>query len=344
MGKKFKIIFSIIVFILLVYFLLHVLSLIFIPKWLTTDDNMHSYISKGFYAEKKNSLDILFMGNSDMYRGISPIVLYEKYGIAGYGYTSAGQRMWTAYYLLKDALRTQQPKVIVLGVDALFNETDSSDSNYRKVFDQMQNSTVKLEAINDDIYDFNLNKKISFWFPIFRYHSRYTSLTKNDFKYAFSDYYFDYKGLDLNKSVVPYRGGFKYMQDKDEVISIPEKCQKYLDLIVELCKKNKITLILTELPSADSWSLAKHEAVLEYANSHDLEFWDLNLEPDKFGFDWFTDSSDGGDHLNVYGAAKVTKYLGEKLKEYSLPDHRDDKKYSHFEKSLKKYHQVIYGG
>lgn len=341
MKKTLTTILTIIISLLLVYFSLHILSLLFIPKWLTTDDNMHSYISKGFYAEEKNSLDVLFMGNSDIYRGISPMELYDEYGIKSYGYTSAGQRMWTAYYMLKEALRYQKPKVIVLGVDSLFNESNSSISNYRKVFDQMKNSKVKYEALNDSIYDFDFSTRLSFYFPVFKYHTRYSELTKDDFKYAFSDFYFDYKGLDLNKEVVPYNNGFSYMDESEKVVTIPKKVLTYMNKIINLCKDNNINLVFVELPSADSWSYEKSMATYEYAKKNNIPFLDLNLNSDDFAFDWTTDSSDGGDHLNVYGAKKVTRYLGKYLNEnYTLKDCRKDSNSKKWNRSLEIYKEA----
>jgi hypothetical protein len=39
--------------------------------------------------------------------------------------------------------------------------------------------------------------------------------------------------------------------------------------------------------------------------------------------DYTTDTRDGGDHLNVYGAIKATGYIGRWLNErYELPDKR----------------------
>ena len=87
---------KVICFLLIGVLLFLAISNIVIPKWVTPADNRMSYIMQGFYKEPKNSLDVIFMGNSDVYRGISPITLWDEYGIASYNYVSSGQRMWTA--------------------------------------------------------------------------------------------------------------------------------------------------------------------------------------------------------------------------------------------------------
>lgn len=338
--RQLKIIFYLLLFLILTILGLHISSRIFIPKWLDNSDNMYTWIKKGFYEEPKNSLELLFIGNSDLYRGISPIVLYDNYGIASYSYTAPGQRVWTGYYMLKESLLYQKPKVVVFGVDAVFSNNDSSNSNYRKVFDNMKANSVKYEAINDDVYNFTLSEKISYYFPIFRYHARYKELTKEDLKYAFYDYHFAYKGLDLITEIKPYKNNYDYMKNNKE-IEISDKVKKYLDKIVDLCKENNIELLFVELPSADSWNLNKSKAVSNYAKEKNIEFIDLNLGQIK-DFDWKHDTSDKGDHLNVYGATKVTNYLGEYLtSNYQFTNYKNDDKYKQWILDSRTYHQDI---
>ena len=162
-----KIIIKVICFFLIGFLLLYVATKILIPKWITVKDNRMTYIIKGFYNEPKNSLDVVFMGNSDVYRGISPIKLWDEYGIASYNFVSSGQRMWTGYYMLLEALKYQHPKVIFFNVDELRSSNHSSFSNYRKVFDDMKLDDVKIKAIMDDeAFDFSKEKKISMFFKL----------------------------------------------------------------------------------------------------------------------------------------------------------------------------------
>ena len=334
-----KKIISFIIFLIVTTLTIFIISPIFVPKWTEGIDNYITKIVRGYYAEKDNSLDILFMGNSDMYRGISPIVLWDEYGIASYAYTSPGQRMWTAYYVLKDALRSQSPDIIVLNVDAFNFDFPSTESCYRKAFDNMQLTTNKIEAINDPIYKFSFFDKLSFIFPIFRYHSRISELTKEDFNNAYGYQTFAHKGYDMTASIKPYLDGTSYMKRKDNE-EFSKNTKRYFDKIIKLCKEEDIKLILTELPSADSWSYTKNQIMTKYAKDNNLPFIDFNILLDEFDFDWTHDTADGGDHLNIYGAEKVTKYMGKYLKEnYNIKDRRQDKNYSSWFSDSKVYHK-----
>ena len=324
-----KKILAILLFGVLFAVLLFLLSPIFVPKWRDGGDNYSGSIIRGFYDEEDNSLDVLFMGNSDMYRSVLPIELWDNYGIASYAYTSPGQRTWTGYYVLLDALRSQHPDIIVYNVDAISSDNQSTESCYRKAFDTMQWSPVKIKAVFfDNRFNFNLMKRVAFLFPILRFHDRYSDLTWDDFKYAYGSEHFSYKGYDMIATTNGYLGGSSYMEDKGETFEITDYVVEYLDKFVEKCKEEGITLILTEVPTSDSWNLAKHNAVQAYADEHGLVFLDFNMLLDEMDFDWTKSTPDKGDHLNIYGAEKVTEYMGKYLKEnYDLPDRREDENY-----------------
>ncbi len=338
--ESLKIIIKIIIFIIIGFVLLQIATNLLMPKWTTTKDNRMTYIMRGFYKEPKNSLDVVFMGNSDVYRGVSPIKLWDEYGIASYNYVSSGQRMWTAYYMMEECLKYQKPKLIVLNMDSAFIERKSTESNYRKTFDNMKLSLNKIKAITDPVFKNSKEDILSYILPITRYHSRWSELNDNDFYQAFQNKRFEYKGMDLVATVKPYNNGYDYMEKDNSDEEIGENCLKYLEKMVNLCKENNIELLLIEIPSADSWSKDLSDKVTEFANNHDVDFIDMNLNASEFGFDWTTDTSDGGDHLNVYGAEKVSEYLGNIIQEkYDIPNHKNDLEYKRWYDDSKVYNE-----
>ena len=76
-------------------------------------------IIDGFYTEKKNDIDVLFLGSSNCFCTIDPLVLYEEYGIASYDFASSSQTMDISLLYLKEALKKQKPKVVALEVNYL---------------------------------------------------------------------------------------------------------------------------------------------------------------------------------------------------------------------------------
>jgi len=248
--------------------------------------------------------------------------------------------MWTAYYMMVECLKYQTPDLIVLNMDSAFNNTHSSESNYRKALDNMKLGKNKIEAITDPAFGFKRSEQLSLLFPIMRYHSRWSELKDVDFREAFKNEAFAYKGMDLIAQIKPNKDGYKYMEKDTSKKQITGKSEKYMNKMIDLCKEKNIKLLLVELPSADSWSKDMSDKTFEYAKKHDLEFIDMNLNAEDFGFDWETDTCDAGDHLNVYGAEKVSKYLGKIIQEkYNIPNRKDDSNYADWNTCSKIYHK-----
>ena len=330
---KRKVIMKIIVFILVGYLLFWSTTKIMIPKWTTPKDNRMTYIIKGFYKEPKNSLDVIFMGNSDVYRGISPIALWDEYGIASYNFVSSGQRMWTAYYMMEECFRYQKPNLIVLNMDSAFNETSSSESNYRKTFDNMKMSKNKLKAITDSSFKNKKTEMLSYILPLTRYHSRWNELDSKDIKEAYEVYDAQFKGYELTRGKKAYKKTAN-KQENDDIEKIPQKSKEYLDKIIKLCNENNTQVLLTYIPTKN-WTEKRNSLVTEYAKENNIQFTDCNL----MKFDWNQYTRDKGSHLNVYGAEAITKQLSEYLKGYNLPNHKEDTKYEKWNKDLEKYEE-----
>ena len=333
---------SIIILLLIIIAILHIISPIFVPKWIDEKGNFMTRVVKGFYAEKNNSLDVLFIGNSDMYNGMAPMQMWDEYGIAGYSYSSSGQRIWTGYYYLLDALRSQHPDVVVLNVDEVQYVGNSDAFCYRKAYDNMQMSPVKIQAIMHSGFKKAIWRRLTFFLPVLRYHSRIFELTPDDFKYAYAKMPYENKGQEIQTKIKPYTKGLSYMEDKGEKYEIPKKTKKYLDKFIKKCKDEKIKVVLIEIPSIDTWKYASSQAFSQYAKDQNVDFIDFNFLLDEIGFDWTHDTCDKGRHLNIWGAEKVSKYMGEYLHDnYNLPDRRNDPNYAEWFEQSKKYHENI---
>lgn len=337
MKKRNKVL-KCIIFLLLGIFIFQTLTYIFVPKWIDYFDSSSARL-KGFYNEKRNTIDVLVVGNSDVGRGYSPITVWNKYGITSYNLGTSQQTMAFAYYLIKEAINYQNVKNIVLDMDAVFIN-DPQEGQYRQFFDNMKFGKAKLEAINDEKLNIEEKEKLSYFFPMLRFHTRWNELKKDDFKFSLKDKYetLSYKGMALNVNIKPYKYDENYME-KGKKQEIPKKNLYYINEIIKLCEEKNIQLLCVVIPSAINgenkqnqplydWSISKSKEVENITKEHGIEFIDFNLSQNlkKIELDWNRDSYDGGNHLNVYGAEKFSDYIGKVLSEkYNLEDHRNDK-------------------
>ena len=70
--------------------------------------------------EKKNSIDVLVLGDSESYTTFSPLEIWKQNGIASFVCGQTGQEVEETYYMLRRALRTQEPKVVVFETNSMF--------------------------------------------------------------------------------------------------------------------------------------------------------------------------------------------------------------------------------
>ena len=89
----------------------------------------------------------------------------------------------------------------------------------------------------------------------------------------------------------------------------------------------------------------------EYATQHGLKYINFLELQEDCGLDFNTDTYDAGLHLNLWGAIKVTDYLGQYLaEECGLEDRRSEEHLSAvWEEKLEEYYaeierqKVLYG-
>lgn len=341
--NKLLIFIRVIIFLAIFMVLLHFITLIFTPKWMTPFGGTTLKI-RGMYCEEKDTIDVVILGNSDVSHGISTMTLWEKYGITSYNLGTQVQTPWTSYYLLKEFLKNQKPKVLIYETDCIFEKAYYEKNYFRKVVDNMRMSKNKIQEITDKSYNNSKEDKLSLIFPIIKYHNRWNELIKNnDFDILSRNFKKQtLKGFEIVKESRPYKGSKNYMEknnDKfNEIESIEDKNISYLNKIVDLCEENNTQILFVELPTTTSWCSKKSNLVSEYAKSKNINFIDCNYTLDDINIDFNTDFRDGGNHLNVAGAEKIASYLGEIISsEYNLINHNQDVNYQSWNDELQYY-------
>lgn len=260
---------------------------------------------KSINEEPENTIDVIFMGDSESYSGFSPLQIWAEYGYTSYVCGTSAQRLCDTFALLQHVFEKQSPKAVVLEANCLFREAGIE----RKSGDKFLAAAAEC-------------------FPVFQYHSRWkTYFPQGDSKKSQISRERRMKGFRLRKTVKPYTGKLPYMEESDDIREVSGPAEEYIKKIRRLCRENNSELVLVSVPSAKNWNYPKHNGVEKIAGDMGLEYLDLNLV-EEIGIDWSTDTKDGGDHLNFEGAKKVTGYMGKYMNEhFGLTDHRGDESY-----------------
>jgi hypothetical protein len=282
-------------------------------------------IVNGFYAEKKNDIDVIIIGSSNGFCTVDPVTLYDEYGIAAYDFCSSSQQMNMSLLYLKEALKRQSPRLIALEVNYLVGDTldYENEAALRWGFTDIPLSLNKLKCIYN--VEGGLNADFfSYVFPIFRYHGRWNELSKIDYTYFCSDKTSYSKGY-FESCAVSETPVNLYGYDCEGDVFVDERNISYLDEILDICNKNNIKLMLFKSPR-ENWYKYETSAVEKLAAERNIEFVDYNKIYYNGGIELDT-STDFRDykHLNDYGAKKVTLHLGEFIKaNYDIPDRRGE--------------------
>ena len=352
------------------------LSGAFIPRTGTTEDGMESRISKAYRGEPRDSIDTVFIGNSDIYRAISPVDLFQQTGITSAIAGRPNKQLSEVPGDIRDILRYQNPKTIVLETDCMFSGTNPG---FKKGISPLEAEAAKVDvagqtpskataadvagqapskatnAAHQNIFDkckallqegdSAFLAALNYKFPLVKYHDNWKHLKLAAFLQPRGKYHFSNKGMAYANTVKAYPFGNEYMQlsgGKHAMLS-EEKLDQF-QKIYDLCDRNGIRLVLLTVPSANTWNKGKSDTVKQLAKKYDLTYYDYNHQLPA-GFDWTTDSKDGGNHLNYAGASAVTKDLAKKLTDdltmspTSLTKEQKQqwkKDYEHFHKSIAK--------
>lgn len=325
------------------------------PKYM--DDILEGAFINEYYEETSEH-DVIMVGDCEIYENFSPIVLWKDYGVTSFIRGSAQQLIWQSYYLLKDTLRYEKPKVVVYNVQSLIHAQPEREEYNRMTLDGMKWSMDKVNAVKVSMTEGE--QFLDYVFPILRYHDRITDLTSSDFKYYWIPRKVTHNGYYMRVDTIPFEEPLE--EEKPEILKFGSLPMEYLNKMRELCEENNIQLVLIKAPSLSPvWYEEYEKQVVDYARQHNLLYINYLELADELSIDYVTDTYDGGLHMNLSGAEKLSKHLGAVLrKECGLTDRREDKELLRVwdekvmfydkmkkdqEKELKKYGKLIhYGG
>ncbi len=302
------------------------------PKYYYTEDWPSTNTYMDFYKLERNTVDVLFFGSSHAVSSFNPQVIYDDYGITSYNLGSEQQSLLVTYFWLREALKYQSPKAIVLDTytfhkyrDAyIYNNMNCSEESVRKAMDSMRFSPLKVEASMAIEKVDPTHIGLSFLLLNIRYHSRWTSLGENDYTENEMINHGGIKGFSALNGTEP---GKKEVTFKDSDLSTAEAepmveiADEYLDKIVELCKKEGIELILVNIPCGES--INRYKTTKEFADKNNLPYYDLNEEKLYNDIGYNAEKYRYG-HPNYLGAEVISRFIGELLlDDYNIPTRKD---------------------
>lgn len=271
-----------------------------------------------FLKEEENSIDALFMGSSITYCDVIPSEIWKEAGISSYVLAGPEQTIPISYYYLRQASKTQSPKVIFLEVTGVFFQRYQ---DYTKV--NIGYMPRGIERLSATLFTAEPSERAGLFFPLYNYHSRILGLEENDIKIAVSGYPADdlagYTFLDQAAAIesTSLRGEVLDRENYDRNL-------EYLGKIAEFCDEHGILPVFYIAPTY--WRLSdEHAQMLEkdIEKLTNVRFFDFNTSENLPDFDTEKDWFDLL-HFNYRGAEKFSNHLaGLMSNELGLSPSRD---------------------
>ncbi len=335
-GRPAKKIVRAVLFLLIFALLFFAVQRLIQAKWLDKD-HLPTMAWDEYRSLEKDTVDVLYLGTSQVYSAVDPLYIYDQTGITGYVISVGGMRWDLACASLRTALQTQSPKVVFADMSMIRYGSSKDEASIHTMLDQLPLSFAKIRYVLEcDNRDLTLTDAL---FPLLRYHSRWDSLKEEDFAYAAGDVEISNARGHLVSYKIVGADHWKFYDDTESVYTIPARAWKYMQEFAAICEDNGIELVLFKVP-AMSWKVKWSAASELAAEELGVPFWEMFYEIDEMGVDSTVDFRDNVKHMNQYGANKVSARIGEYLTEqFDLSDQRGSN--ARWDEDLENYHEAL---
>lgn len=319
---------KIVVFLLITAAVFHFFTLVY--------DSAPDQQVEAYRTLPENSVDLAIVGSSAVYRYFNTMQAWEQYGITAYDYAVAGANGENNIFSIKDVLKTQKPKALLVEVRGYFGSRDVAEfngdmyryiKNYRNPLDRWKilRHYAKLNGMKFS------SSQLPYYLTLMMMHDDHKAILQaKNWKRALKGS----KGQDLmeGKWFMGYTPKARVVQmpapvyDPDIRHDLNPTGEEALRELLDYCSETGQKVILVSSPyiySPDD--NADMNAVQDIADEYGVTFLNGNKDASSIGIDYNVDFYNTY-HTNLLGSVKYTDYILDRVREIlDLPDHRGEK-------------------
>ena len=305
-------------FLLIAVILFSIVTTIYERKTYTGSWNYMAKMNE-FYDLPNDSIEYICVGSSHAYCTVNPLEVWNKSGIKGFTLATQQQPLQASYHYIKEAFKTQSPKIVFLE-GLMVSSTSFSEGVLYDAIDPLRFSFNKLQMIHSLTEN---GDREPYYFNILKYHSRWKEFTAKNLDTVFNPPIDHYKGF------VALNGSFNATNqipdyEKTEAIDIPKQNLDILEDILQFVKKNGAELIIMIAPMDAESTAGYMKSLHSWGQSKNVPIIDYSLMLDQLGVDASKDYFDAS-HLDISGAAKISRHLSDFLETKNLKSDKNDK-------------------
>lgn len=287
----------------------------------------------GFYALKKDTLDVCIIGTSGTLSAFCPMQAWKSYGFTSYNFCVNRMGADTFSYAIREVLKTQKPNVFLIDVLPFVQQL--------RVGNMDMDDEIDIRC-NVDGYRYSLNRfrlihnvvpakiyKIPFYFDILKYGSGNLDFSLMNF--ACNDFKKGYSNFEWEEAHPAVRS--------ENCKALGTELEKDLEDLFQYCKSvksNDISFIFMFFPYGNikEDSIENLNWIKLRASEMGFSFWDCENSIEEFNLDYMLDFW-GELHWNIFGAEKITSVVAWHLHElFHFDDKRNEKKYERWNEDL----------
>lgn len=325
---------------LVCFFLALILSCLVLQHYVLRNMDHNSLRIDGFYQEDADTLDVVFVGASDIYTSFIPGRAYDKYGFTSYLLASESITTEGVITAVKEIVRTQHPGRIVVEANAFLYgkpDNDKNQAHIHKFFDNLPLSENKLEYIQKNV---PADEQAEYFFPLMKYHGTWTEYPAR-FNLMASNIALQVRGYNYLKG---FRSTTKILNTKkrclndkiaeeDGKLPLDPTLKKRLLELLDYCDEQKLDVVFVRAPhfvTDQTYDRVKRSnQMADIVEEHGYHYYEIENVAYYLGINsknFFYNE----DHMNIYGAMIFTDFLcecltlGEKLEPDALPENQKE--------------------
>lgn len=262
----------------------------------------------------KNSVDVIFLGSSHAQFSASPVLFHKYTNLNSYNMGSQCQPLEVSYEMVKEALKTQKPKLAFLEIYRAMPYSDvcKAESNY--IMAQYLLSGKEKQNVLDYLPK---EKALEYRQEFLNNHNNWKNY--KNFKEFFVnennkkeiDYYFGHHNMKISK----YQNFWLPPQfEKKDNFKMDETIIEKFEKIYKLCKENDIELMLFLTPEDNYQPIDYYyrDKVFDWAIKNNIKYIDFTDITKHY--DYFMQVHGDSSHSNIMGANLVTYNLAKAAK------------------------------
>lgn len=270
---------------------------------------------KEFYNLPRDSIDVIFIGNSHNYVAFQPQIIDDIVPVRSYVIGGGGENVVLSYYELREVLRYQHPKMVVLETFTLdLDDEFMPTQNYYGFLDSgrwsVNRTSVALRYLTPE--------KLYTIFPSLRTRmdiqkiNLYTTKLIETIQFSFLPTIDPGSGAAPQEEVISEND---YLLAETATVTefpqAPAENEQYLDKIRQLCLENDIQLVLSKVPMVSQPQITTGRYapfdVEEYAAEHKIPLMIFN--PGLFNYLHYAEFA----HINKFGSMIVSTQMAQQI-------------------------------